>query len=88
METLLTSDVLLYSVSNLLPIRWARLSDAHYIDKKLFRKINKKVTYTSRDTVSRDFLKMYKKALAKFINFFLEDICQNHIKVICSYAQQ
>ena len=38
--------------------------------------------------VVRDFLKMDKKALAKFINFFLEDICQNHIKVICSYAQQ
>ena len=31
---------------------------------------------------------MDKKALAKIINFFLEDICQNHIKVICSYAQQ
>ena len=36
----------------------------------------------------RDFLKMDKKALAKFINFFLEDICQNHNKVICSYVQQ
>ena len=39
-------------------------------------------------TLFRDFLKMDKKALAKFINLFLEDICQNHIKVICSYAQQ
>ena len=39
-------------------------------------------------SIRRDFLKMDKKALAKFINFFLEDICQNHIKVICSYAQQ
>ena len=38
--------------------------------------------------LGRDFLKMDKKALAKFINFSLEDICQNHIKVICSYAQQ
>ena len=41
-----------------------------------------------RVSLCRDFLKMDKKALAKFINFFLEDICQNHIKVICSYAQQ
>ena len=33
-------------------------------------------------------LKDGQESFSKIYKFFLEDICQNHIKVICSYAQQ
>ena len=62
---------------------WKIVSESNRIP---FKRSKKRLL--SKQSLPRDFLKMDKKALAKFINFFLEDICQNHIKVICSYAQQ
>ena len=40
------------------------------------------------DKISQGLLKDGQESFSKIYKLFLEDICQNHIKVICSYAQQ